>query len=83
MPRLVTSRDICLTGSLAAARRTAHDALVLRGARRTMAEDRYYLTASMPLEEEASAAVSVLVFLSFVPFETLKSTRQQSREVIL
>jgi hypothetical protein len=47
-----------------------------------MAEDRYYLTASMPLEEEASAAVSVLVFLSFVPFETLKSTRQQSREAI-
>jgi hypothetical protein len=40
--RLVTSRDICLTGSLAAARRTAQDALVLRGARRTMAEDRYY-----------------------------------------
>ncbi|MEY2603974.1 MAG: hypothetical protein QOH31_1763 [Verrucomicrobiota bacterium] len=45
------------------------------------AEDYDWLSGQQAPEEEAQAVV-VSVFLSFVPFQILKWTRQHSREII-
>src|SRR6267378_3518314 len=48
-----------------------------------LTEDCDSLVVSGPLTEEEAQVASVSGFLSFVPFQILKRTRQDSREIIL